>query len=184
MEKNLYEVLDFILNRATEKDLMAVQAAMDRRAGGKLTTGKSLSDMVTQSAAQFQKQMKVPMDQIRNTVRDMVVRIIRQNAPDIPEDQLNMLVNEWVPDEKKKARSRAQTRVPGDVLITMITQFIAFSVGKMPKKEDMTLRKEMPDWPAKYWNAFPESIQILISNLLKGQINEESFWKEVYQILG
>ena len=183
MDKNLIKVIDYILNRATEKELIAVRAALDRREKGKLSTGKSLSDMVTSSTAQIKEQMKVPMEQIRTTVRDMVIRLIKQNAPDITDTQLKALLDEWVPKKKKKT-TRNQYNIPHDALITMIRQFIAFSVGQMPKEKDIILRKEMPDWPEKYWNAFPEAIQIIISSFLKGQVDEEDFWKDVYTRLG
>ncbi|MBN2439688.1 MAG: hypothetical protein JXJ04_00015 [Spirochaetales bacterium] len=183
MEKKLFEVIDFILNHATENELVAVRAAIDRRSKGKLSTGKSLSDMVTASASAFQEQMTVPMNQIRSTVKNMVVRLIKENAPEITDEQLNALVNEWVPDRTKKKTTANRNQIPDDVLITMITQFISFSIGKMKKAEDIKLRNEMPDWPAQYWNAFPETIQMSITAFLRAQIDEEDFWKEVYRKL-
>lgn len=179
MEKNLFSVIDFILNRATEKELIAVRAALDRRTKGKLSTGKSLSDMVTSSTSQISEQMKIPIDQIRNSVKDMVLRLIKQNAPEITDEQLNILLDEWMPGTTKKSKKK-QSGLPPDALLAMIRQFIAFSVGQMPKEEEATLRKEMPDWPEKYWSAFPEAIQISISSFLKARMDEKDFWKEVY----
>jgi hypothetical protein len=179
LEKNLFTIIDFILNRATEKELIAIKAALDRRTKGKLSTGKSLSDMVTASTSKISEQMKIPMDQIRNSVKDMVVRLIKQNAPDITDQQLAILLDEWVPDSTKKSQKK-QSGLPPDALLTMIKQFIAFSVGQMPKEEEATLRREMHDWPEKYWNAFPESIRLRISDFLKARIDEKEFWKQVY----
>ena len=182
MEKNLLVIIDFILNRATEKELIAIRAALDRRSKGKLATGKSLSDMVTSTASKMTERMTIPMEQIQSTVRDMVIRLIKQNAPDISDEQLNALLKEWVPDTRKKS-GKKEHNIPSDALITMINQFIAFSIGQMPKQKEITLRKEMPDWPEKYWNAFPEAIQISISSFLKGNLNEKDFWNEVYSYL-
>lgn len=183
MEKNLFSVIDFILNRATEKELIAIKAAIDRRTKGKLATGKSLSDMVSATTSQMSDRMKIPMDQIRNSVVDMVARLIKQNAPEITDEQLNALLNEWVPETKKKS-TKKRSGLPPDVLLTMIKQFIAFSVGQMPKAEEANLRREMPDWPEKYWNAFTEGIQVSISSFLKARIDEKEFWKQVDAQLG
>ncbi|MBN2531695.1 MAG: hypothetical protein JXB88_02325 [Spirochaetales bacterium] len=180
MEKNLFGIIDFILNRATEKELVAIKAALDRRTKGKLSSGKSLSDMVTDSTSKISERMKIPVDHIRHSVRDIVIRLIKQNAPDITDEQLSILLDEWVPGSSGKKSKKKQTNLPPDALIAMIRQFIAFSVGQMPEEEEATLRREMSDWPGKYWNAFPEAIRLHISSFLKARMNEKEFWEKVY----
>jgi hypothetical protein len=182
MEKDLIRVIDFILNRATEKELTAVRAALERRSKGKLATGKSLSDIVSASTSTISEQMKIPIDQIKNSVQEIVTRLIKQNAPEITDEQLSVLLDEWVPGSRPKSRKK-RPGLPADALVTMIRQFIAFSVGQMPKDQEATLRREMPDWPGQYWNAFPEEIRLSISSFLKGRMDEKNFWKEVYTSL-
>jgi len=183
MNKNLVKILDFILNRATEKEIIAIQAALERRMKGKMATGKSLSDIVSQSSEKMSEQMKVPVEQIHNSVKDMVARIIKQNVPEITDEQLGILLNEWVPGGKKQSH-KGSSNLPPDVLMTMIEQFVAFSLGQMPKEEEVTLRREMPAWPEKYWHAFPEPIQVVISSFLKGNMNEKNFWQDIHRFLG
>jgi hypothetical protein len=178
MEKDLIRVIDFILNRATEKELTAVRAALDRRLKGKLSIGKSLSDMVSASTSQISERMKIPIDQIQNSVQEIVIRLIKQHAPEITDEQLGVLLDEWIPGARKKSRKKQQG-LPADALITMIRQFIAFSLGQMPKDQEATLRREMPDWPEKYWNAFPEQARLTISAFLKGRMDEKDFWNNI-----
>jgi hypothetical protein len=183
MEEKLFEILDFILNQATEKEIIAIKAALSRRETKSVSpSGKSLNDMVTNMASSMNERLKVPIDGIRNSVKDMVIRIIRENAPEISEDELNSLLAEWVPQKKKRAK--AEGALPGEAIISMLRSFIAYSLNSMSKIEDAKLRDQLGDWPERYWAAFPESIRALVSRYLKAKIDERVFWNEVFADLG
>jgi hypothetical protein len=183
MKDRLTHILDFILNRATEKELFAIKAAIKRREQGVISpAGKSLSDMVTDMSSTIKKQMKVPLDQIRHTVQDLVIRMIKENVPGITDEQLKVLIDEWAPEPEKK--KQGQEKLPPDMMLAMIQQFLAFSLNKMPSSEDAKLRAEMADWPQRYWKIFPVSIQTHISHYLKGTMEEKTFWKQVLSELG
>jgi hypothetical protein len=183
MKDTLTNILDYILNRATKKELFAIKAAIQRRENSTINpAGESLSDMVTSMSSTIKKQMKVPLKQIRHSVRDMVIRMIKENVPGITDEQLKTLLDEWVPEPEKK--KQATGKFPPDMVLAMIQQFIAFSVNKMPASEDAKLRAEMADWPQRYWRSFPESIQTHISHYLKGTMEEKTFWKNVLAELG
>ncbi|MBN1699477.1 MAG: hypothetical protein JW881_18290 [Spirochaetales bacterium] len=183
MKNNLTVILDFILNRATEKELFAIKEAIKRRernAAG--PSGKSLSDMAAGMSREIGKQMKVPLEQIRHTVRDMVIRMIKENAPEITDEQLDVLLKEWVGEPERK--NQPTGRFPPEMILEMIRQFIAFSINKMPKEEDERLRAAMGDWPERYWQSFPEAVRLLVSRYLKGTLEETVFWKNVFSELG
>jgi hypothetical protein len=57
----------------------------------------------------------------------------------------------------------------------MIDQFVSFSLGRMEEEEDEALRKEMGPWPDKYWKSFPQVIRLLITDFLKGEMDEGDF---------
>jgi hypothetical protein len=57
----------------------------------------------------------------------------------------------------------------------MISQFIAYSLGRMSRVEDQNLRAEMGAWPERYWKAFPQVIRSIISDFLKGEMTEGDF---------
>jgi hypothetical protein len=61
------------------------------------------------------------------------------------------------------------------MLASMIDQFVSFSLGRMEEEEDKALRAEMGPWPDKYWKAFPQVIRLLISDFLKGEMDEKDF---------
>jgi hypothetical protein len=57
----------------------------------------------------------------------------------------------------------------------MIDQFVSFSLGRMEEEEDHALRKEMGPWPDKYWKSFPQVVRLLITDFLKGEMDEGDF---------
>jgi hypothetical protein len=183
MEEKLFEVVDYILNMATEKDIIAIKSALKRReARSASPSGQSLGDMVTGMASSMNERLTMPLDDLRKTVRDMVARIIRENAPEISEDQVNELLSEWVPGNARRQRTSSQ--FPPDAIISMLKSFIAFSLNAMTPIEDMQLRQRIPNWPERYWSSFPENVQKLVSLYLKGKLDEKVFWKEVFGALG
>ena len=116
------------------------------------------------------------------TTYHLVARIIRENAPEISEKQISELLSEWVPESEKS--KRATSAIPPDAIISMLKSFISYSLNAMSTIDDMKLRERMPDWPERYWNAFPESVQKLVSLYLKGKLDERIFWQEVFSALG
>ena len=57
----------------------------------------------------------------------------------------------------------------------MIDQFVSFSLGQMEEEDDRALRRDIGPWPDKYWKAFPQVIRLLITDFLKGEMDESDF---------
>jgi hypothetical protein len=197
MEKDprLLDALDFILNSASEAEVEVVFKAVERRRAdfmrmeglgviGPLQAAKGTQKMIEQS-------MGLSLDSIRDTVRGFVADMIVKEAPDIPQKDLDALLEAWIPEGgKPRAREPAEGEaadtggIPPDALIAMIKQFMSYSTGSMSASEQTTLWESMDDWADKYWNAFPERIRRLISACLKGRLDPEVFWKAVMSEIG
>jgi hypothetical protein len=147
------------------------------------------------------------MEGLKDSVRKMAVRIIRQEAPELSDAPAEELTRAWVPAARKAAAGRgsagegngpangaagghagegrahadgqtdghAGDKLPQDLLESMISQFIAYSLGRMSRVEDQNLRAEMGAWPERYWKAFPQVIRSIISDFLKGEMTEGDF---------
>ena len=83
---------------------------------------------------------------------------------------------------KKRTRSSSgdelpplETTIPRDILVSLIEQFVSFSLGRMEEEEDKALRSEMGPWPDKYWKSFPQVVRLLITDFLKGEMDETDF---------
>jgi hypothetical protein len=189
--QELVKTLDYILNRCTGRDIEAVSAALLRRQkdiamfGDKPTIPdpRRLSEEITS-----QLNIEGNIEGLKNSIRDYAIRIIRQQAPELSDAQIEELTGAWIPGKGNAARGRKQgrgssagqslgleTSVPHDVLASMIDQFTSFSLGRMEEEEDRALRKEMGPWPDKYWKAFPPVIRLLIKDFIKGEIEEGEF---------
>ncbi|MEW5817574.1 MAG: hypothetical protein AB1798_19515 [Spirochaetota bacterium] len=203
-EERLYEVIDFILNQASDSEIEVIVAALKRRlkdtliGDGELNPGKMARTM----ASSVGRQVHATSDQIRKMVKDFVAELIKKNAPEISEKELQTLLETWVPDRRLKgslekegeiAGTRKDTpespeadvvksnppALPKDVLLTMIRQFVSYSTGVMSVTEQAGLNEDIPDWKAKYWERFPYRIKKILSLYLKGQIDEQACWQRI-----
>ncbi len=197
MERDaLYKVVDAILNHATEDDLEVIQAAIERRMGTEedTTAGAfqfSPKKIAEESAHTIADQISYSKDTIRNMIKNFAVDIIRKDAPELTDEQVRELLEAWIPDpehakqKKTKAEQQAQpeSNIPSDMMITMVEQFIAYSEGRLPVRQQAQLRQEMGEWQETYWKWFPPKIRDAISLYLKGTIDKESFWLDVHKNL-
>ena len=181
--QELVRTLDFILNRCNERDIEAVAAAVVRRRRDIAMFG---SMPVAPDAHHLAEEMKSQLniegniEGLKNSVRDYAIRIIRQQAPDLTDEQIEELTREWIPGRGKPGGGKrrgasGENGVPRDVLASMIDQFVSFSLGRMEEEEDKALRNEMGPWPDKYWKSFPQVIRLLITDFLKGEMDEKDF---------
>jgi hypothetical protein len=179
-DPELVKVLDYILNRCDENAIEAVSAAVVRRRRdlamfGGMSRVTDPKKMAEELAAQID--VGATMGILRETARDMALRIIQQEAPELSEEQTEELIRSWVP-EPGKGSGTADTggdSLPADLLAAMIGQFTAYSRGAMPAAENEGLRAELGVWPERYWRAFPQVIRLIVSEYLRDEIGEDEF---------
>ncbi len=189
MDENLYAVVDYILNKAHEGGLEVIQEALKRRLQdrNRLPMEYDPKSMAMEIASQIDDQVKKSVGSIKHSVRDYVTSLIRKHVPDIPEEHLTQLLKEWVPDPPGESRMRqgepgdgpGNHAVPGEMLLTMISQFISYSTESMTASEQVRLEEEIPGWKEKYWALFPEGIRRLVRSYLEGQIGPDTCWQGV-----
>ena len=191
--QELVKTLDFILNRCNERDIEAVSAAIIRRRKDISMHGSmpAIPDP-RRLAKKMSSQLNIEgnIESLKNSIRDYAIRIIRQQAPELTDEQINDLTRSFIPSKKSSSESRGaagrrrgsqdesgftEGTVSRDMLASMINQFVSFSLGQMEEEEDRALRKEMGPWPEKYWKSFPQVICLLITDFLKGEIDESDF---------
>ena len=197
-EKRLYRIVDFILNQADPQELDVVRAALRRREEGQgeqgtgrgpYTFAGKINDMARGMASQVSNQVGANSDQVRKMVLQFVQELIEKEAPELSREQIQELMDEWIPDQRAEPDSSqsddtATRSLPSDVLLTMIQHFVSFSTGAMTVSEEMTIKKAMPNWQKAYWGNFSGTIRKLIDLFLKGTIGEMEFWSGVYDELG
>ena len=178
-EEKLHAVIDFILNQADEREIEAISASIERRqADLKLPGTHNIGKMAQNMASSINRQVESSVGQVRDIVKGAVADIIRKEAPELSEEQVEQLLQAWIPGEGEHQNSPSGG-LPGDVLLTMIKQFIKYSTGSMSVAEQNSLAEAITDWPKKYWEKFPGKIQELLSKFLKGQMDSDVFWNAV-----
>jgi len=188
--EELVQTLDYILNRCNKRDIEVIAAAVVRRRRdiamfGNMPEVPDPRRMAKQLNAQLN--IEGSIEGLKNSVKDYAIRIIKQQAPELTEKQIEELTRSWIP-QTKAAKSGGKTSsvdsaadsigdgsIPRDVLVSMIDQFVSFSLGRMEEEEDKALRKGIGPWPDKYWNAFPQVVRLLIADFVKGEIDEKDF---------
>jgi hypothetical protein len=186
-DPELVRVMDYILNRCDEKNIEAVAAAVVRRRRDLALFGGARNIPDPQKWARDisgQINIGANLDSLTETIRDMAVRIIRREAPELTDEQAAELTRAWIPgsgapEDKasldKSGNGEGEKRMPRDLLESMIEQFVAFSTGRMSSGEDQSLRAELGSWPDRYWKAFPPVVQLIIRDFLKGETGEDEF---------
>jgi hypothetical protein len=182
--QELVQTLDYILNRCNGRDIEVVSSALVRRRKdierfGDIPTAPNPGRLAKEITAQLNIDGNI--ESMKKSVRDYAIRIIKQQAPELTDKQIEKLTASWIPDKVSGAGSRKKSvgdfdqSIPRDLLASMVDQFVSFSIGRMEEEEDNALRREMGPWPDKYWNAFPQVIRLLIKDLLKGEMDESDF---------
>ena len=174
-EAELIRVLDYILNRCDEGSIDAVAAAVVRRRRDLSYLGsfglpdpKKLAEIIGSNI-----NIGADLEGLRNSVRNMASNIIKNEAPELSDEQIGELTKAWIPSQK--AENDGSKGIPPSLLSSMVSQFISYSTGKMGSLEEKELRRDIGDWPKRYWNAFPELIRLLIKDFLNGEITEDEF---------
>jgi hypothetical protein len=179
---DIKQVLDFILNKASDRDIQAVGEALKRRSERRSGIGGiDVQGMAQENARNVAQQMNVDQGQIRDMVRDFTVKIISENAPELSPEQVEAILDDTVPEGGPAPND--SSNLPADVLETMVRQFLAFSMNKMSLREKEKLHAEMPDWYEKYWKMFPDSIQYVLKDHIEGRINEEEYKSRLAEVL-
>jgi len=182
-KKELYNIAEFILNKADENELRIIEEVLNKRLAQKSKSpgGVDINHLAHTTGDTVSRQLSASRDQIRETVTGFVKNIIKQHAPEIGDAELKVLLDEWVPDPKSREKKSAEKgkRLPKDVLIKMIDQFLRFSNGQMSMDEQRELRDTIPEWQQEYWKGFPQKIRGLLTLYLKGRIDSETCWHEI-----
>jgi hypothetical protein len=173
VNSELVSTLDYILNRCDGKSIEAVAEAVVRRRRDLVYFGSRNLPDPRKTAREFASRINIPgaMEGLQKSVRDMAVRIIKENAPELTGEQIDTLVKTWIPEPSPEKGGKASP----DYLRSMIGQFVSFSAGTMTKTEDRELRAEIGAWPERYWKSFPPVIRRLITDFLKGGISKKEF---------
>ncbi len=176
-KKELIVLLDFILNKSRPEELDVIQESILKR---KQDLNRNLVNLnVSGMAENVSKSIKEQFSSFNNVhtmIRGFVKEIIVKTIPDIPEEHLELLLNEWVSDPDKIKKGN-EANLPRKVVRSMIVQFIDYSLGRMSPGEKSELKE---GWSRKYWNIFSISTRKLISDFLTGKISEQKFWKEIH----
>ncbi|MEQ8351722.1 MAG: hypothetical protein RH862_09580 [Leptospiraceae bacterium] len=188
-QEELVYVIDFILNRADPEALEAVRLALERKGAaqsprftGPLGGTGMTSDQgdvmdIQRIAKKYAEELQSSIDiDVPGMSRRLVRNMIKTHEPSIPPEHLDALVEHFVPDPNRPAPG---SQIPHDVLVSMLRQFVDYSIGRMKDRELKELKAASPDWVERYWNAFPDPVRKTVSDLIRGNIGEKEFWQKI-----
>ncbi len=196
MDDRLYKIVEYILNIADPEDLVVIKAALEKRLTEKRSApvmGLNPAKMADQASAAINSQLEGTKDMVRNIAANFAADIIRQNAPELNEDQVEELLSELLPDTvggnpgrggPGSNASAGGSGLPSGMIIQMVQQFIEYSEGTMSPAEQVQMEKDIPGWKKKYWQSFPLSVRKMISLYLDGEIDRQRFDAHLSELLG
>ena len=186
-DPGLLQALDYILNQSNEATIEALSEAVVRRrrdltlfnAIGSMPDPQRMAKDITEK---INTGIGGGMESMRKSVQLMMVKILKEHAPELSDRQIDELCNAWLPNSP--AKQGGSGNLPPDVLLSMIEQFVSFSHGEMKESVDKGLREEIGAWPQRYWNAFPAVIRSIITDYLKNKITEKEYKEKIVFALG
>ena len=197
-DRDFLFALDYILNRATVREIDAFAAAIERRQGqidgvinGSIPftpeeAAKKMSESIYAS-------IDASIDGVRHTFRDYAADILQKEAPELSKDQIISLVDSWIPQSSSQrgknrraslAKNGSVQGVPADLLYEMVIQFVSYSLGEMAVKTQRSLTAAMHNWTESYWRRFPAGIKQEIKAFLNGKITSGEFQGHLREMLG
>lgn len=196
-DKELLFIVDYILNRAEERELELIAAAVERK-NGELSRDAGISglsainpkNMAKQMSESIDRSIRTSLEGVRRTFRNFAADMLQKEAPELTPEQMNALVDSWIPENgsydgkiKSLAKDGKIGGIPSGVLYEMILQFVSFSIGEMPKNEDEGLRRAMGNWPEKYWARFPLHVRQEIKTFIDGETTSGEFRKNITALI-
>ena len=140
--RELESVVDYILNKADESEFEVIMKACQRKSKDIKTFaslgGENPGAMARRMAGELQSGVGATMESVRGTVRGFVAEIIRKNAPEITEEQLAGLLDEYAPPPGTK-RAEAASALPPEAILGMVSSFVEYSRGAMPPSRQREL---------------------------------------------
>ena len=100
----IYPILEYILNEADTDDLAAIKEALKRREKQQAFGGVNIQNVARQTGRSIEEQVGASVESIRDMIRNYAVQIIKGQAPEIGDEQLETLLESWIPDPGKKSR--------------------------------------------------------------------------------
>ena len=184
-DSGLLQALDYILNKSDEAAVDVLMEAVTRRrrdltifnAVGGMPDPQRMAREITEK---INTGIGSGLESMRKSVQEMIIKILKEHAPELNERQIEELCQVWLPEHN----AQASAVLPPDLLLSMIEQFVSFSAGEMKESTDKKLRDEIGEWPKRYWNAFPPVIRQIISDFLKNRITEKEFKSRIPLALG
>jgi len=189
MPRNELEaVLDYILNKAEPREFEVIVKAVQRRARDQKAFerigGEGPEAMARRMAGELQRDVGATMESVRGTVRNFITEIIRKNAPEISEADLQALLDECAPPEGAARKAAPKSPLPPEALLGMVRSFAEYSLGSMAPSRSRELWESNSRWQEEYWAAFPAEVKALVKAFLEGSIDEETFGKGLLSVLG
>jgi len=185
--KELEFILDYILNKADASEFEVISKAMKRR-GKDMKVFESLggegpSAMARRMAGELQTGVGATLEGVRSTVRGFVADIIRKNAPEIGEEDLAALLDEYAPPPGA-GRKAATSSLPAEALLGMVNSFVEYSRGVMAPSRQRELWEANARWQDEYWSAFTPEVKALVKAYLESRIDDSTFGSALLSVLG
>lgn len=187
----LEAVLDFILNKASESEFDVIAKACERRIRDKTAFaslgGQGPGAMARRMADDLTTGVGATMESVRSTMKGFVTDIIRKNAPEISEEQLAALLDEYMPPEGSKKNlpeGNELSAIPAEALLGMVRSFVEYSEERMAPSRQKQLWDTNPRWQDEYWKAFPAEVKTIVKAYLEGRIDGDTFGTALLSLLG
>lgn len=162
------EILYQFFNTASEEEIKELLTILASRNKSSPLSSLNFQALAHKTAQSIKASLGLSQNFIRDVAHTSIARIIKSYAPEISPQELEILLQHLIPSLRKQEKPSVEPQM----LLFMVNQFVAYSLGRLKPEEAAALP---PNWPQKYWELFPPNIRGLIAKFLKAEIDEELF---------
>lgn len=167
------KIITFIMYEADARALLLIGNALENRKKS-LGIKSNFQESIARKTANNITNQLSSLVNIKEVTREMVRNMILKFSPDITEEHLNLLTEMWTPSTNSNQSSEIEKNLPREAILTMVKQFLSYSLGMMSIEEQQTLPE---NWSKRYWQAFSLTTQELIKRFINGEIEVDYFWE-------
>ena len=103
MEDRLYGIIEYILNVAENDEIEVIKAALEKRLTDNRRApvlGLNPAKLASQSTDNINAQLEGSKRMVKEMAANFAANIIRQNAPELDEKQVQELMSEFMPNQQ------------------------------------------------------------------------------------
>ena len=132
LDNKIKSIVDDFFQNATPEEIQEFNRLIEERKKRKPIFGSmDINGIASGFADRIKEQIGFTSENVSKMARGIVREMIFQYDPNISEEEIEILLDHWVPGQPKNN----EKRIPNDALAAMVSQFVAYGSGELTEEQ-------------------------------------------------